>query len=592
MSRNKLLWQIYPYYLIIIIAPLVSVAIYTSNLMREVYREETGKRLEAIARLVAEEMPTQFSSQQRDVIDRICKTSGMNSHSRLTVVAASGEVLGDTDRDPGKLENHRSRPEIAEAMTGRVALVSRFSNTFQQSMIYAAVPVQREGQIVAVVRCAIPTKEISAEQSGFNKRIVLTGVIITALATLVSLLVFRKLRRPLEALKEGAERFARGELTVKVAVPDNEEIGALAESMNLMAEQLNERISTIVKQKNEQQALLSSMVEGVLAVDANERIMSINLAAAKFFNLDPAQAVKRSVYETIRHADFLEFVSQTLLSSKNFEREIYIQGEGDKILQAHGSVMQDAAGNRVGAVIVLNDVTRLKRLENIRRDFVANVSHELKTPITSIRGFVETLIDGAINNPEEATRFLNIIVKQADRLNSIVDDLLTLSRIEKESETAEMELIRQELWGVMLSAVQSCEPAANSKEIKIEIDGDRSLAARINKRQFEQALINLIDNAIKYSGRNSSLSVNAVSINGEIKISVSDQGSGIEKKHLGRIFERFYRVDKARSREAGGTGLGLSIVKHIVLAHKGRVDVDSTPGKGSTFTIYLPSNGN
>lgn len=589
MSRSKLLWQIYPYYLIIIIGALVSVGIYASGQMKKAYHRETAGRLEAILRLTIQQLPDDLSPENRKLIDELCKSSGRNSNCRITVVDFTGRVLGDTERDPVTLENHRFRPEIEQALAGSVSVVFRYSNTLQQNMINVAVPIERDGKIAAVARAGVPVNMINTVLSDFNKRIILSGVIITVLATLISLLVFQKLRRPLQDLKEGAERFARGELTTKIAVPNSEEIGALAESMNKMAEQLNERISTIVKQKNEQQALLSSMIEGVLAVDADEKILNINLAAARLFNIDPDRAVKKSIYEVIRHAEFLEFVAVTLAGNANIEREIYIQSETEKILRAHGSVMKDEFGSRVGAVIVLNDVTRLKKLENIRKEFVANVSHELKTPITSIKGFVETLQDGAIKNPEEAARFLNIIVKQADRLNSIVDDLLTLSRIEKEYEAEEIELLKQELWDVLSSAVQACEPAADSKGIKIELQGDRKISAPINKRQLEQAVINLIDNAVKYSGHNSSVKVNAVTENGEIKISVTDHGSGIDKKHLPRIFERFYRVDKARSREAGGTGLGLSIVKHIVLAHKGRVIVESIPGQGSTFSIILPA---
>ncbi|MGH8014857.1 MAG: histidine kinase dimerization/phospho-acceptor domain-containing protein, partial [Candidatus Zixiibacteriota bacterium] len=434
--------------------------------MRQVFQEETAKRLEAVARLTINQLDEDFSWENRKEINEICKASGKKTETRITIIDRSGRVLGDSEIDPSRLENHGTRPELAGALAGRVAVISRYSNTFQRNMIYVAVPIEKSDSIIGAARCGVPVTTIQVISTAFNKRIIWGGLIITFLATMISLIIFNRLSRPLRDLREGAERFARGEFNVKIAVPDSEEIGALAESMNLMAHQLNERISSATQQRKEQEALFSSMIEGVLAVDADERIININRAAARLFNIDTETAIKKSVYEIIRHAEFLDFVVNTLASPAAIEQEITIQAEPEKVLQAHGSVMVDAEGKRVGAVIVLNDVTDLKKLENIRRDFVANVSHELKTPITSIKGFVETLIDGAIDDSQEARRFLDIIVRQADRLNSIVDDLLTLSRIEKEYERGEIELRPQGLWEILSAAGQVCEPSARLKDIK------------------------------------------------------------------------------------------------------------------------------
>ncbi len=592
MKRKKLLWQVYPYYLIIIVGSLISAAFYASGQMRDVYREEITKNLEAVAKLTRNQLHPVFRFENNRQIDSLCKLLGKESQSRITIVDSNGRVLGDSDIDPTLMENHRNRTEIAQALGGEVSAASRYSNTLQQNMIFVAVPVESDGEIIGAVRAGLPVTSIEGVLASFNKRMIWSGLIISILATLLSLIIFRRLSRPLADLKAGAERFAQGEFTAKIAVPDSEEIGSLAESMNSMAAQLNQRIGIIVRQSNEQEALLSSMVEGVLAVDINDNIINLNQAAAKLFNIEPGQALKRSVYEIIRHAELQDFVKTTFSSPDPVEKEIIIQSEPDKILQAHGSVMHDAKGEPVGAVIVLNDVSNLKKLENIRRDFVANVSHELKTPITSIKGFVETLIDGPLENPEETRRFLNIIVNQTDRLNSIVDDLLTLSRIEKEFEKHEIELNPLPLWEVLTAAVQACEAAATAKGIQINLEGDNAIVADVNKRQLEQAVINLIDNAVKYSDSHSKIRVKVGSDNRGIEIAVIDQGSGIDKKHLPRIFERFYRVDKSRSRDIGGTGLGLAIVKHIAIAHGGSVSVESTPGQGSVFTIHLPARNN
>jgi two-component system phosphate regulon sensor histidine kinase PhoR len=266
-----------------------------------------------------------------------------------------------------------------------------------------------------------------------------------------------------------------------------------------------------------------------------------------------------------------------------------LQDPEARYLQAHGTVLRDAEQQEIGVLIVLHDVTRLRRLENIRRDFVANVSHELKTPITAIKASVETLMDGDPISPADSQEFLAIIAKQADRLNAIIDDLLALSRIEQNDDVSGMVLEMQDLEPALRSAVQSCESAASDKEISLRVECSAGLQARINAPLIEQAVINLVGNAIKYSDRQSSVQVEAKCQDDIVKILVRDRGCGISREHLPRLFERFYRVDKARSRRQGGTGLGLAIVKHIVQAHGGTVTVSSEPGAGSVFTILLPA---
>jgi two-component system phosphate regulon sensor histidine kinase PhoR len=265
-----------------------------------------------------------------------------------------------------------------------------------------------------------------------------------------------------------------------------------------------------------------------------------------------------------------------------------VRNGGERFLQAHGTILHDAEDRGIGALVVLNDVTRIRKLESVRREFVANVAHEIRTPVTSIKGFVETLLDGALENPKNAEHFLNIIGRQAERLNAIIEDLLSLSRIEQETESAEIALKEGRIIDVLQAAVQLCEKKAAGKKIAVRLACEEDVSAKINPPLLEQALVNLIDNAINYSGRGSPVHVEAARGDTEIIIGVRDQGCGIAKQHLPRLFERFYRVDKARSRKLGGTGLGLAIVKHITQAHGGNVTVESTPGEGSTFRIHLP----
>ncbi len=274
--------------------------------------------------------------------------------------------------------------------------------------------------------------------------------------------------------------------------------------------------------------------------------------------------------------------------SEPAEADITILGDPERFLQAHGANLRDDQGRSTGVLVVLNDVTRLKTLENIRRDFVANVSHELKTPITSIKGFLETLKEGALNDPVNAERFLDILIAQTDRLDMIIEDLLTLSRVEQDSEKGNVVLQEASVKEVVEVVVKACRFKAEEKNIQLECAIEEEFSARINGTLLEQAIMNLVDNAIKYSESGKTIRVTVSRKPHEIAIAVADQGRGIPKDHLNRIFERFYRVDKARSRKIGGTGLGLSIVKHIAHAHAGRVTVESSPGRGSTFTVHIP----
>ena len=276
-------------------------------------------------------------------------------------------------------------------------------------------------------------------------------------------------------------------------------------------------------------------------------------------------------------------------SDEAVEDDLLLRGEEERVLQIRGAALRDVRGRSIGAVIVLHDITNYRHLENVRRDFVANVSHELKTPIASIKGFVETLLDGASQNPQDAERFLRIVAKQADRLNPIIEDLLSLSKIEQSKEETSLPLSTGNIKAVLDAAVYDCQTTAAERNIRVAIACDEAVVADINAHLLEQAVVNLLDNAIKYSEPGDEVLVEVQTTPSEVQIIVADHGCGIDNDHLPRLFERFYRVDKARSRKFGGTGLGLAIVKHIVLAHGGKVTVESTPGEGSTFTIHLPA---
>jgi two-component system phosphate regulon sensor histidine kinase PhoR len=416
------------------------------------------------------------------------------------------------------------------------------------------------------------------------------GAIVLAFAAVLAWLVALWLNRPLRRLRADIDRLGAGELSHRLFVSGIEEYGALAAAMNRMAAQLEERLRTITEQRNELEAVLAGMVEAVLVVDADDRLVRMNRAAGLLFGVNPEAARGKALYRVIRDPDLTNLVNRTRAETEVVEAEIAPRVTGERILQAHGTSLPDDRGRPAGALVVLNDVTRLKKLESMRREFVANVSHELRTPITSIKGFVETLRDGALEDPENARGFLDIVARHADRLNAIIEDLLALSRLEREAELGEVVREPARLKPIMEAAVALCAPLTSERRVRIDLDCDGALEARVDAALLEQAVVNLLDNAAKFSEPDTVASVTARRnpTSGEISIEVRDQGCGIPAEHLPRLFERFYRVDKARSRKQGGTGLGLAIVKHIAQACGGSVSVTSEVGKGSAFTILLP----
>ena len=591
-KKKRLIWQIYPTYLVITLISLVVVTWYASYSLRRFYLEEISSDLEMRARLIEKYVLEHFNPLNKKQIDSICKEIGKSTPTRITVILPSGRVVGDSADDPERMDNHLDRPEIIQALQGGVGVSTRHSRTLLKNMMYVGIPLRDESGTIGVVRTSMPLTSIDEVVEDVQIKISVAGLFIALLAAFVSLWVSRRISRPIEEIKRGAERFAGGDLQGRLPVFDSEEIGSLSEAMNQMAAELHKRINTVTEQRGEMEAMLSSMVEGVIAVDAEERVISMNHAAAKMFVCSPSKTQGRSIQEVVRNTVLQQFVKEAISSQKPLEKDIILYSDGERFLNTHGSLLRDAEGNQMGALIVLNDVTRLRKLENMRREFVGNVSHEIKTPITAIKASVETLRDGAMKTPADAEQFLEIAGRHVVRLEAIIEDLLSLSRIERDHEKEGIRLSRGKIREALEAAIQVCRPNADSKDVELALVCDEGIVVNMNSPLFEQAVINLLDNAIKYSHEKSKVAVEVTQTDSETVLSVEDHGRGIEKEHLPRLFERFYRVDKARSRELGGTGLGLAIVKHIAQAHKGRVTVESKHGKGSTFSVHLPGAWN
>ncbi|MBR9978510.1 MAG: HAMP domain-containing protein [Bacteroidetes bacterium] len=591
MRKKKLFWQLYISNFLVILLALLAFTLLTSYSFKSILLDQVSEDLVMRAALMRDDIMQRLRSDDVRPLQTYVKAAGERAKTRITVIAEDGTVLADSWHDPALMDNHLLRPEVQQARTGQRSMYTRYSNTLNMNTMYAAVKLSDGAGDYGVLRTAVPLHTVEQSVTGLQWQIIVGGLIIALFAGLLSLSISRRITRPIEVLKQGARRFSDGDLDFRLPVPKSEELRDLAVAMNTMAGQLRERLLQITQQHGVQDAVLSSMVEGVIAFDMQERLINVNHSAARLLRIDIEKSRGKAIQEVVRNAGLQRFVEETLAAGHATEGYISIVDEIERFLQVHGSILRDVQDAPIGVVVVMNDYTELRNLEKVRREFVANVSHELKTPITSIKGFVETLLDGAMHDREDAERFLGIVARQADRLNAIIEDLLSLSRVEQGSERDQHVVLSEApLRDVVLSAVQSCQMDADAKNMRIETHADTELSAMMNQQLLEQVLINLVGNAIKYSDEGKTITV-AVERNDakEILLTVRDQGYGIEAEHLPRLFERFYRVDKARSRTLGGTGLGLSIVKHIVQAHNGRIDVRSTPGEGSTFVIILPA---
>lgn len=587
MKKKHLFWLLLPSYWVLIAVTVVTVVLYAFHSISDLYFHAMEKDIRTRALMLAAQVADAGNGLNPDRIDALCKRLGTTAGTRFTVILPDGRVIGDSNEQPERMEDHGDRPEIRNALGGSAGMDTRYSRTLRQEMMYVAVPLKNgERQILCAVRAALPMTSIQRELNGMTVRIFGAAILTGLLAMGVCIVVVRRITIPLRTMGRAASRFAEGDFSQRISAQDALELDQLAESLNTMSDQLSKTLSTLSQQRNEQQAVLSSMDEGVLAVDRKERIIHMNRVAREILGVKPGKVKRELIQQVVRFANLQEFIKAVLGSQRALSRDLVLIGDSEKQIQAAGRVLHSAEGESIGALIVLRDVTQLRHLQTVRSDFVANVSHELKTPITSIKGFVETLLSDDWQHEADVLRFLQIINQQAGRMNAIIDDLLTLSRLEQKEGHIMKETTR--LGAVIEGAIHLCQLQAAKKNIRIDVTCPDDLYLPVNAPLLEQALVNLIINAVKYSNPDKRVLILAEPQADKAVIYVKDEGFGIEHRHLERLFERFYRVDTARSRKLGGTGLGLSIVKHIVQAHDGTIRVESRVGAGSTFIITLP----
>ncbi len=585
-------------------------------------------KLERINSVLCARYAEILQNQEWARLDAIVKDDGERARARITVILEDGQVVADSSSDPATMENHARRPEVVAALASGNGTARRVSGTTSAETIYRAVrivipaseeEVDAERARFAIVRSALALRDVRAEFWSHAR--VLGGTFIAAiLATLlIFVLISRGLGAQVRDLSQGAARFAAGNLAHRIREPAANELATLARSLNEMAALLGERLRTLDTQERELRAILQSMSNGVLALDGEQRILMMNRAAERLLGVKAVEAHTRLLQEVVRQPELHRIVARELRS----ERSHADDGSPNEFTFRGGARVEVTierlhdSSPHAGLLILLNDVTHLRRLETLRSDFAANVSHELRTPITNIQGYVETLMHAGFDDREQAQRFLAIVRRNSDRLAAIVDDVMALSRLEQgsppiggpgridekdaESLSADDEpprqIMREELArervslrAILAGAIAQHQKSAASKSMAIELSAEPSLTARVHAALLEQAVSNLIGNAINYSPPRTRVKVSVShSTTRDVVIAVQDEGPGIAKEHHERIFERFYRIDKGRSREQGGTGLGLSIVKHIARAHGGTVSLESEVGKGSTFRITLPS---
>jgi two-component system phosphate regulon sensor histidine kinase PhoR len=586
MRRRSLLWKLYFTYSLVIVFCMALIGGYLLQRQRRIDRAQTQADLAQMARVLDERFGPAMDFARAAAADSLAKAIGLGIGTRITVIAPDGRVLADTSVDPRRMENHRFRPEVQAALEGDVGHDARTSASDFAPHLYVAIPsAARPGW---VMRVAIPLEAYQRRLRETTSILAGGGLVAAAVALVLGFVFTRRITRPVDSMRRGLERLERGEFGVRLDPESDDEIGQLARTLNRVQERLEVIIGSLTSQRNEREAILGSMVEGVIAVDGDDRVLLVNAAAQQVLGIGTDAAHGRPLLEVARFPQLSQFVAQVRASTQPLGVELVVRDPRPRYLELHGAPLRIAAHGPAGAVVVFNDVTRLRKLEEVRREFVANVSHELKTPITSIKGFLETLLDGgALEDPEASRRFLGIVARQSDRLAAIIEDLLYLSRLEYEERQIAQHPV--DLRAVIERSVANFEHEARGRGIRIAVEiearhrwtmGDSSLLSR--------AVDNLIDNAIKYSHQGGRVEVTLREGGDELHLSVRDHGIGIADEHLSRVSERFYRVDTARSREMGGTGLGLAIVKHVARVHAGTLHIQSEVGLGSCFTIRLP----
>lgn len=576
-------------YVLVTIIPIGLIAFFLDRNLEDKSIHEIESSLVSRALLIEDQISAQ-SLKDGDVavLDALAKRLGPKAKCRVTIIDRQGKVLADSEKprkNAQEMENHLNRPEVRAAADGNTGLNMRYSETLKMDMLYAALPIRDKSAVIGIIRVAIPLGYVRNILLNIRKTVSVGAIFAIILAFILGTIVAGKTMRPVNRMIYASRKFSEGDFSRRVAPGVDDEIGELADTFNKMAGDIENKIGQIRTQNQKLEGLFNSMAEGVIVIDRGRRLVSVNPTIERIFGISKKDIQGKIFLDAIRNNDIAKIVEDVLSKGKavSIDLELVYPVRGAFEMNAVPIFDGDKMG---GCLAVIHDITEIKRLETVRKDFIANISHELKTPLTSIKGFVETLLDGGLDDRENNYQFLKIIQEHANRLDGLVSDLLILSHLE--SKEIALEKRPFDLKELTDGLIQGFKSQLMKKNIRISNELPAGLRVTADRSKIDQVMTNLIDNAIKFNKESGLVRIFGDFSRGNTKIFIEDSGTGIPERDIPRIFERFYRVDKARSRDLGGTGLGLSIVKHIVELHGGTVGVESAEGLGSKFWFILP----
>ncbi len=575
--------------LFIILISFGFVAVFLERNLEENMQEEIKTLLVSQAGLLANQLlPRSLIHEDVRRLEDFVVQQSAQAGCRITVVSKQGKVLADSEKrvkQIAEMESHFDRPEIRSALSGAIGVEARYSLTLKKNMLYVAVPLKDQEQVLGAVRLAVPLTQVERNLNITRKTVVSGGLIALGLVFFLGLYFITRTIRPINHMIQVSRRLSEGDFSCRVIPVSHDEISELALTLNTMAQHIEDKIKELNTRNQQLAAIFNSMGEGVVVTDKAGRILAINPAIERIFGIAGRDVAGRPFLEAIRNNEIAEVIGAVLREGESVSREICLVLPVRKTFQMNAApIFEGEVIN--GCLAVIHDITEIKRLETMRRDFVANVSHELKTPLTTIKGFVETLLGGALEDRKNNRAFLKIIQSHAERLHTLVNDLLSLAHLESKEFASRLERNNLRYWAD--TALADARPQWQKKSLTVKNELPPEFFVLADKDNLYQVFSNLIENAIKFNRDNGTVIIFCQDLTSQVKVCVEDTGIGIPEKDLPRIFERFYRVDKARSRQLGGTGLGLSIVKHIVEKHQGRVGVESTEDFGSRFWFTLP----
>lgn len=587
------------YYIILIVIGVSITGLFTSRLAQMFYKQEVEEKLKNTAILINYQLSGELekgnavdynleAEKYARALSRAPKadTSEDKYKTRVTFIDNNGKVVGESETDMQSMENHLNRKEVQEALKGGIGMDTRFSKTLKVNSLYVALPLDGAKVIVRVSVPLVQVEIIDRTIWFFTAIGILSGLLMT---TLLAFRFSNSITRPVNELIHVSEEIALGNYSRRVQATSRDELGQLADAFNKMVWRLEKTVADLMDKNIKVDSIINSMTNGMVAVDPNYKIIMINPVVREIFGIrNGPGAIGMNILELIRNNQINSLLKETIEKNVSLIKEITLPAVDDMILRVNTTPIKsmDAGSPNSGGIIFIQDITNMRKLEQIRTEFVSNVTHELKTPLTSIRGFIETLRGGAIHDQDVSEKFLEIIDIEAERLYLLINDILQLSEIE--SKQKDINIGTHNLKAIVDEIAPLLQETADKKCVSLKFDINENSVVTANRDRIKQLFINLVDNAIKYNVENGRVDVRAFENEGEVNILVKDTGIGIAKEHLPRIFERFYRVDKGRSRNMGGTGLGLSIVKHIVILYGGEIKVNSEPGKGTGFIVRLP----